>query len=327
MFDVAGRVFACPPRLIQEKLKAVAGETHEVVVGLASQTEAIEAERLRPRRGSKERGNVLDPDYQLKLKPMIGAPCTPAFIPIEQLKVDDTYQRSIEGGASRKLIVKIAENWDWRLCLPLLVSRRPDGMYVIDGQHRKEAADLRGDIQHLACVVFDFDDPKAEAELFVQANRSRRAMSTLDDFHAAVVAGDPKAVAANDVVTAAGLTVGRIQAWQYWKPGEVIFIKAIQRALNTHGKQLVGEALSMIARAFEGQTLVGVGAVFEGLIAFMQARAKAENPIEPSLMEMMLTNVGIPGWKEAVEGYESSGERADAMLKAISDAYSEAEAQ
>lgn len=77
----------------------------------------------------------------------------------------------------------------------------------------------------------------------------------------------------------------------------------------------------------QGQTLVGVGAVFEGLIAFMQARAKAENPIEPSLMEMMLTNVGIPGWKEAVEGYESSGERADAMLKAISDAYSEAEAQ
>ncbi|MEW5208206.1 hypothetical protein, partial [Bacillus cereus] len=71
----------------------------------------------------------------------------------------------------------------------------------------------------LPVVVFDFDDPRAEAELFVQANRSRRAMSKLDDFHAAVIAGDAKAVAVNDVVTAAGLAVGRIQAWQYWKQG------------------------------------------------------------------------------------------------------------
>src|SRR3546814_1597119 len=94
------------------------------------------------------------------------------FATTDQLLVDDSYQRSIEGGESQRLIVKIAENWDWRLCLPLIVSRRQGSLYVIDGQHRYEAAKLRGDIRDLPIVLFDFDDPKAEAELFVQANRS-----------------------------------------------------------------------------------------------------------------------------------------------------------
>src|SRR3546814_1351725 len=105
----------------------------------------------------------------------------------------------------------------FRSCLPLIVSRRQGALYVIDGQHRYEAAKLRGDIRDLPIVLFDFDDPKAEAELFVQANRSRRSMGGLDDHHAAVVAGDSKALAINNVVGNAGLTVGRIQAWQYWK--------------------------------------------------------------------------------------------------------------
>src|SRR3546814_16693938 len=112
---------------------------------------------------------------------MTGSPPAPQFAQIDQLLVDDSYQRSIEGGASQRLIVKIAENWDWRLCLPLIVSRRQGALYVIDGQHRYEAAKLRGDIRDLPIVLFDFDDPKAEAELFVPANRRRRRMGGLDD--------------------------------------------------------------------------------------------------------------------------------------------------
>src|SRR3546814_5832319 len=76
-------------------------------------------------------------------------------------------------------------------------------------------------------------------------------MGGLDDHHAAVVAGDSKALAINNVVGNAGLTVGRIQAWQYWKPGEVVFIKAIGRALTTYGDEIVGRVLSMIGRSEE----------------------------------------------------------------------------
>src|SRR3546814_659826 len=124
-------------------------------------------------------------------------------------------------------------------------------------------------------------------------------MGGLDDHHAAVVAGDSKALAINNVVGNAGLTVGRIQAWQYWKPGEVVFIKAIGRALTTYGDEIVGRVLSMIGRAFKDQVLVGVGALFEALCAFIAERAKGGSPIDDELMEIMLTEVGIPGWKQA----------------------------
>jgi hypothetical protein len=327
VFAFNDRVYACPPRQVQETLAGAVGSDNEVVADLATKTEAMREQRSAHRGTAKAKANPLADGYQLKLKPMIGTPPAPQFAPIEALQVDDTYQRSIEGGASRKLIIKIAENWDWRLCLPLLVSRRGGQLFVIDGQHRKEAAELRGDIPHLPVVVFDFDDPKAEAELFVQANRSRRAMGTLDDFHAAVVACDAKATVINEVVTAAGLVVGRNPAWQYWKPGEVVFVSAIQKALNIQGRPVVEQVLGMMARAFEGVVLTGGGALFTGLCQFTAERMKAGNPIDVGLMEAMLAEVGIPGWKEATEGVDSGQERIEAMLKAIQSAYAEAEGE
>jgi hypothetical protein len=198
---------------------------------------------------------------------------------------------------------------------------------VIDGQHRHEAAALRGDIHHLPVVVFDFDDPKAEAELFVAANRSRRAMSSLDDFHAAVVAGDPKSMAVNDAVTGAGLVVGRNQAWQHWKPGEVVFVPTIQKALHSKGPAIVGQALAMIARAFDGLVLTGVGSVFHSLCNIIQQRQRDQKPIDPALMESVLKEVGIPGWREVLEGVSSGEDRAQIMGKALLDAYVEAEAE
>ena len=75
--------------------------------------------------------------------------CMPA-----QLAVDAAYQRSIETQESQRLIARIARGWDWRLCQPLVVSLRADRqLYVVDGQHRLEAARLRGDIPHLLTVM------------------------------------------------------------------------------------------------------------------------------------------------------------------------------
>lgn len=327
IFETVDQVFACRPQQVQEKLSRAAGSDNNVVVSLAERTAHMREQKAAQRTAARQAPLVkATGEKPLKLKPMIGSPPAPQFIAVETLLVDDTYQRSIEGGSSQKLIVKIAENWDWRLCLPLLVSRREGRLYVIDGQHRLEAARFRGDIPHMPVVVFDFDDPKAEAELFVQANRSRRQMSKLDDFHAAVVAGDLKAVAVNEAVSNAGLSVGRIQAWQYWKPGEVVFVTAIQRALHSHGKATVEKALRMIARAFDGLVLVGVGAIFEALCTLMQQREKQGAPIDARLMERVLSEVGIPGWKEAVEGVESGQERAEVMLRALETSYAEVEA-
>lgn len=325
VFIYDGQAFACTPRQMPQKLAELA-DGHPAVLELTEKVDAFAEQKAR-NRGPRDRGGSSAEKPTPTFRPAIGTPPAPQFAPTERLLIDDTYQRSIEGGASQKLITKIAVGWDWRLCLPLLVSRRGGTLYVIDGQHRLEAARLRGDIPHMPVVVFDFDDLRAEADLFVQANRSRRTMSMLDDFHAAIAAGEPKAVAISAVVEAAGLQVGRNMAWQYWKPGEVIFVRSIQRGLNAYGPDVAKRALTTIARAFEGQVLTGGGAIFDAIGALIADSDKSGKPIDPTLLQAVLTDVGIVGWKEAVEGVDGGQERTAVMIKAVRAAYQEAEAQ
>src|SRR3546814_5527957 len=96
-------------------------------------------------------------------------------------------------------------------------------------------------------------------------------------------------------------------------PYTTLFRSAIGRALTTYGDEIVGRVLSMIGRAFKDQVLVGVGALFEALCAFIAERAKGGSPIDDELMEIMLTEVGIPGWKQATDGVNDGRERFTTM--------------
>lgn len=63
---------------------------------------------------------------------MATLPCNPPtgqlpvlqYLTPAQLAVDPAYQRKLDSTTSRKLIREIAQNWDWSLCLPLVVARR-----------------------------------------------------------------------------------------------------------------------------------------------------------------------------------------------------------
>lgn len=112
------------------------------------------------------------------------------FRPLGDLHLDDSYQRSIDIGPSQKLVRKIAVNWDWGLCQPLIVAKRDDGsLWVVDGQHRLAAARLRPDIYDLPCVVVHSAAASDEAAMFVALNQQRRPLTALDLFRASLEAG------------------------------------------------------------------------------------------------------------------------------------------
>ncbi len=184
-----------------------------------------------------------------------------------RLKVDESYQRSIDSTASAKLILAIAEAWDWRLCVPLIVSQRPDGLFVIDGQHRQAAAVMRGDIGYLPCSLSQYASVADEARLFVAANRRRRAINRLDDFRAAVAAGDEEAVVIQELVEAAGLTVGAHTTQAHVKPGEITFTAGLRSALRRYGRDVVGAALDHLGGAFPDEKMMHPGAMFAALVA------------------------------------------------------------
>lgn len=318
VFQYDGHAYACGVRQVQDKLKQIAGD-HPAVAAMPDRKPSSGA-TAQPRTVTKGKKAV-------KVKPMIGEPAVLHNAVLAPLMVDETYQRSVEGGVSQKQITEMAINWDWRLCMPLLISRRAGKLFVIDGQHRLEAARLRGDITYLPAVIFEFEDQRGEAELFLNANRKRRQVSKLDDFHAAVAAGDAKSIAIRDVVAAAGLVVGRNTAWQMLKPGEVIFVSALARAIRLTSPEIATEALKAIALAFDGEVLNGAAPIFEGLCTMIAEGQANGSPIDMELMQIVLAETGLDGWKEAFEDADSGYDRADAMLKALRAAYAEAGAQ
>lgn len=195
----------------------------------------------------------------------------------QRLQIDPSYQRSLDSRSSTKLIGAIAHNWDWRLCVPLIVSQRADGLYVIDGQHRREAAAMRGDIAYLPCSVSTYASPAEEARLFVSANRARRSISRVDDFRAAVAAGQDDYVALDGMVRAAGLSIARHANAKNLGAGEIGFTSGLLTAFRRQGPAAVERALLVIGEAFPGQVLEGAGAIFLGLLEINRAERQIDH--------------------------------------------------
>jgi hypothetical protein len=117
------------------------------------------------------------------------------------LHVDYAYQRR---SVSTGKIDAIARNWSWLACGCLLVCLRKDGTYwVVDGQHRKMAAQKRSDIKDLPCLVFE-GELIEEAKGFLGANTQRKPLTMINKINAMLTSGDPVAKALVEAVDAVG---------------------------------------------------------------------------------------------------------------------------
>jgi len=258
-------------------------------------------------------------DRGFQQRPVVGAPPSIEWIKLDLLSVDSAYQRSTENDASRRLIAGIAAKFDWRLCAPLVVSRRGDeALVIIDGQHRWMAARKRDDIPHLPCCIFRYESTQEEARMFILANRARKPMNRLDDFYAALAASDEDALEIQQIVVDAGLVVARNTSSTSWAPGEVAFTASIANAIRRHGVQLTSAVLVNMAEAFPGQKLTHGGAIFGGLIRIMANQALA---LDPDRLVDVLQSRSADEWGVFAAGLNGGDARMQALEKAIMDAY------
>lgn len=316
--------------------EAVVSFREELFAGTAAEIEdwvgeQVEAQRIASRAAlgvgpgksmreaiPKRRKRLPPTQVKRSYAPAQGTPPSIEWVAVSDLQVDDTYQRSIESDPSQRLIATIAMRWDWRLCMPLAVSRRDAEKFVIDGQHRLAAARLRGDIPHLPCCLATYEGAADEAAMFVAANRVRRAINRLDDFHAALVAGDEDAVEVERIVKAAGLRVSRQTGSQSWRPGEVAFTSSIQTVLNRHGERLVLAALTALAQAFSEQVLNQGASLFLGLTRIMVS--PPEN-LDRKVLAKCLQRRQMEDWGLVVKGAKGGDIRAQLMRHAILEEY------
>lgn len=213
----------------------------------------------------------------------------------DELMIDPSYQRSVQSTRSQQQIERIARDWDWRLCAPLMVARRADGLYVIDGQHRTLAARMRGDIAHLPCCVADFESVAEEARLFVLANRQRQPSKKIDQHRAAVVAGDRRATEMEDIVRSAGLTLAGMAEVRSGMKGALYTLRSIEVALHKHGRAVTSAALVALAGIGRDQVMSQPAVLFRGLILLF---ANPPQGFDPDRLEEILPRYSVDEWTD-----------------------------
>lgn len=149
------------------------------------------------------------------------------------LRIDARPQRPFDEAHANR----IARKFDPTLVGLLQVSRRPEGYYVIDGQHRRAAAIMveRGDVP-LPCYVVDGLAVADEAHRFVGINATAKKPHTLDTFRVRVVAEDPAAVEITNILDAAGL---RLEVSGL--DGTITAIAAVEAVYFGRGTKKLGE--------------------------------------------------------------------------------------
>lgn len=210
------------------------------------------------------------PSPAIEFDDAIGDPPSIQLLPVARLEIDKSYQRALSALGSQRLIQDIARKFDWRLFLPLVVSRREGGgLYVIDGQHRMEGARLRGDIRLVPCTVIEGLSQVEEAKLFCSLNGKRKPISALDLWRSAVMSGDPDAVTVAAIVSDAKLLVVDASRDRL-KPGEINTIGPIKTAIRAYGEQTAGDALAIIASAFRDCQMQSIGMFLSSACAMLR---------------------------------------------------------
>ena len=137
---------------------------------------------------------------------MKNAPGEFVMIHKSELEVDPAYQRN---RINQRRVENLSRGWDWIACGCLVVALRDDNKwFVLDGQHRKLAADMRPDIGELPCLVFETAHRRDEAVGFLAINQGRVALGGLDRYRAQLLAGDKTAFAVDSMLASTGHRAG-----------------------------------------------------------------------------------------------------------------------
>jgi hypothetical protein len=108
-------------------------------------------------------------------------------LPIEQLVVDFTYQRTERSEVN---ILRIARDLDWMAFGTIIVAEREDGrFYVVDGQHRVEALRRRGDVEYVPSIVFQSIEAAKEALSFLRTSSARTPLHSMSKWKTRLAAG------------------------------------------------------------------------------------------------------------------------------------------
>lgn len=204
------------------------------------------------------------------------------MLPAANLRVDDRYQRKL----NQKHLRNIARNLSMKVFGVILVSQRDNGTFwIIDGQHRVAALELRGESKTLVpCHIYRGLTPQDEAIIF-QMQTNRKAIVPIDRFESKMFAEDPDTMAIDRILRKYGYQVGNTA------PGAVQAVAMIENVYERSG----ADRLDLIFDLFTAATdrnpeVIPTGLMIAGMNSFL---ARYEDQYDRNRLVRAIRNTGV----------------------------------
>lgn len=196
-------------------------------------------------------------------------------LPIDQVKIDRTYQRDTKKGR----VERIAEQWNDDLAGVIVVSHRGgDDYYCVDGQHRLAAALLAGKKEIMA-EVYEGIDHAEEARRFDLLNKNRSHVNALERFRARLIYGDPEAIEIKQIVEEMGGEIAEKTGRKNQSDKGIRAISSLERVYIQGGPSGLREVLTIIKDAWgELDWLTANEYTIAGLRQFLSRQKAFDRP-------------------------------------------------
>jgi hypothetical protein len=220
--------------------------------------------------------------------PQLGVPPSQENVPVGMLQVDPTYQRATDGPASRRIIASMIAAWDWRLCQPLVVSRRPDGrLFILDGQHRHAGAVARGDIPFLPCFLLSSLAVEQEASTFVDLNTRRQRLTQSDIFHGMLATGEETARRVHQLLEETGWQNRRHTNTASYGAGDLNCAPMLVRQVNAGKEDAVRFALVALRKGWPDKALRSSATFLKALVEVHERLADEPHHTAETIAEIL----------------------------------------
>ncbi|MFH5209225.1 DUF6551 family protein [Antrihabitans sp. NCIMB 15449] len=163
------------------------------------------------------------------------------WVRLDQMKVNPQAQRDL----SQSWADELAKDFDPDKMGFIHTSFRDGWYYVIDGQHRRQAAiAYLGSDQQVQCHVYEGLTVEQEAKLFLALNRQRQ-QGAMSKYKVALTAGSPVECDVDRIARALGLKIGASAQLE-----EITCVTALLTAYKKRGPGPLAFALRMIRDAY-----------------------------------------------------------------------------
>lgn len=158
-----------------------------------------------------------------------------------------------------------AKHFNMKYVGTIIISHRDGHYYIVDGQHRVQAAKIRG-IKTLPCLVHEGLTYQEEADMFVAMGKERHGLLVTALFNGECEAGNESALGLRQAVEKSGFNIGqgsgnyRIQS-----------VQVLRSIYTKHGEKMIIDVLAVLRDAWGGIQKANGRLILLGIWQFLEA--------------------------------------------------------